>query len=85
METIYERAAGLDVHKDTVVACVRVLEGRKVTEELAEFGTVTEELLALRDWLAAHQVQVIGMEPTSPTGWSARVSCRPSRSGSCAT
>lgn len=64
METIYERAAGLDVHKDTVVACVRTLTGREVGEELAEFGTTTEELLALRDWLAAHRVEVIGMEST---------------------
>src|SRR5688572_29195782 len=64
MDTLYERAAGLDVHKDTVVACVRTLEGREVGEELAEFGTTTEQLLALRDWLGAHQVQVIGMEST---------------------
>lgn len=64
MDTLYERAAGLDVHKDTVVACVRVLDGRQVGEELAEFGTTTEELLALRDWLGAHRVAVIGMEST---------------------
>jgi hypothetical protein len=64
METLYERAAGLDVHKDTVVACVRTIEGREVNEELAEFGTTTEELLALRDWLALHRVEVIGMEST---------------------
>ena len=64
METIYERAAGLDVHKDTVVACVRTLDGREVSEELAEFGTTTEQLLALRDWLGLRRVQVIGMEST---------------------
>jgi hypothetical protein len=78
METIYERAAGLDVNKDTVVACVRVLDGREVSEELAEFGTTTPELLALRDWLTAQHPQVIGMESTEWTGsrWCAvRRSC----------
>jgi transposase len=64
MDTIYDRAAGLDVHKDTVVACVRTLQGREVGEELAEFGTTTEQLLALRDWLEGHRVEVIGMEST---------------------
>jgi transposase len=64
METLYERVAGLDVHKDTVVACVRVQQGREVSEELAEWGTTTRELLGLRDWLEAHAVQVIGMEST---------------------
>jgi transposase len=64
MDTLYERAAGLDVHKDTVVACVRTVVGREVGEELAEFGTTTPELLALRDWLAVQHPQVIGMEST---------------------
>lgn len=47
-----------------MVACARCLDGRQVSEELAEFGTTTEELLALRDWLGRHQVEVIGMEST---------------------
>jgi transposase len=64
METLFERVAGLDVHKDTVVACVRVQEGRQVSEELAEWGTTTNELLGLRDWLEAHRVEVVGMEST---------------------
>lgn len=64
METLFERVAGLDVHKDTVVACVRVVEGRQVHEELAEWGTTTNELLGLRDWLEAHRVEVVGMEST---------------------
>jgi transposase len=64
VETLVERCAGLDVHKDTVVACVRVPgpAGRRV--EQAQFGTTTNELLALRDWLAAHEVGVVGMEST---------------------
>ena len=64
MERLFERVAGLDVHKDTVVACVRVQEGRQVNEELVEWGTTTNELLGLRDWLEAQRVEVIGMEST---------------------
>jgi transposase len=64
METLFERVAGLDVHKDTVVACVRVAVGREVSEELAEWGTTTKELLGLRDWLEARRVELIGMEST---------------------
>jgi len=64
MEILHERVAGLDVHKDTVVACVRVQDGREVHEELSEWGTTTNDLLGLRDWLEAHRVQVIGMEST---------------------
>jgi len=64
METLFERVAGLDVHKDTVVACVRVVVGRGVSEELVEWGTTTKELLGLRDWLEARRVELIGMEST---------------------
>ncbi|MGH9013266.1 MAG: IS110 family transposase [Acidimicrobiia bacterium] len=65
MDIIVERCAGLDVHKDTVVACVRVPgSGRKREEVVATFGTTTVELLALRDWLVAHGVTLVGMEST---------------------
>ncbi len=65
MDIIVERAAGLDVHKDTVVACVRVPgPGRQRREETATFGTTTRELLGLRDWLVAWGVTVAGMEST---------------------
>jgi hypothetical protein len=65
MDTLIERCAGLDVHKDTVVACVRVRDGRGAPQvETAEFGTTTAALLALRDWLTGFGVQVVGMEST---------------------
>lgn len=65
MDTLIERCAGLDVHKDTVVACVRVRDGRGERQvETAEFGTTTVALLALRDWLTGLRVQVVGMEST---------------------
>jgi transposase len=65
MERVVERCAGLDVHKDTVMACVRVPggDGERV-QELREYGTTTVELLALRDWLLAWGVTVVAMEST---------------------
>ena len=65
VETIVERAAGLDVHKAQVTACVRVPgRGRERTQELAEFPTTVRGLLALRDWLKAHRVTQVAMEAT---------------------
>lgn len=65
METIVERAAGLDVHKAQVTACVRVPErGGGRVQEVAEFRTTVQGLLALRDWLHAHRVSQVAMEAT---------------------
>ncbi len=65
LEVIVEYAAGLDVHKDTVAACVRVPgPDGGVVKYQAEFATFTEELLALRDWLVSHAVARVGMEAT---------------------
>src|SRR5881628_1768787 len=65
METIVERAAGLDVHKAQVTACVRVPgRGRERAQELAEFQTTVRGLLTLRDWLKAHRVTQVAMEAT---------------------
>jgi transposase len=65
MERLIERVCGLDVHKQTVAACVRV-PGSKGTREqhVQTFGTTAAELLALRDWLEAHQVTHVAMEST---------------------
>ena len=65
MDIIVDRCAGLDVHKDSVVACVRIPgPGGTRASEAATFGTTTPELLALRDWLVAHEVTLVGMEAT---------------------
>ncbi len=65
MEVIVERAGALDVHNASVVACVRrpAEKGRR-EEQLAEFATTTQGLLALHDWLAAHGVTRVAMEAT---------------------
>jgi len=65
MDVVVERCAGLDVHKDTVVACVRAPdpEGGRLNE-VRTFGTFTVELLALRDWLTSYGVRLVAMEST---------------------
>jgi transposase len=64
MEIVHERAAGLDVHKDSVVACVRRASGGKTTRECRSFDTTTAGLEALRDWLASHECTLVAMEAT---------------------
>lgn len=65
MERLFERCAGLDIHKDTVVACVRVPgEGGKRDQQARTFGTTTEQLLVLLDWLRSWEVTLVGMEST---------------------
>jgi len=64
MQTLFPRVAGLDVHKNTVVACVRRVADGKVQEAVRTFGTMTDDLLALADWLAACSVTQVAMEST---------------------
>ena len=65
MEVIYRRCAGLDVHKKTVMVCVRHLsDGGNVTQRIREFGTMTHDLRNLRSWLSAQGVTHIAMEST---------------------
>jgi len=60
VEVVHERCCGLDVHKKTVVACVIVPEGR----EIRTFGTMTDELEALAEWMEQHGVTHVAMEST---------------------
>jgi len=65
MDVILDRVCGLDVHKDTIKACVRVPgQDQKREQVIATFGTKTADLLALRDWLEQWQVTHVGMEST---------------------
>ncbi|HVT59426.1 MAG TPA: IS110 family transposase [Thermoanaerobaculia bacterium] len=64
MEVVHSRCAGLDVHKETVVACVRVIEGRQVQQEVRTFHTITKELLRLSDWLTESGCTHVAMEST---------------------
>lgn len=64
MEMVHAKCAGLDVHKNTVVACVRLVDQGRVHREVREFGTTTRALLELADWLSAEGVGHVAMEAT---------------------
>jgi transposase len=64
METLHRRCAGLDVHQKEIVACRRIVSGRKVRSELGRFATTTQGLLALSSWLAEAKVTHVAMEAT---------------------
>jgi transposase len=64
MEVLHPRCAGLDVHKDTVVASVRHTVDGKVDREVRTFKTTTKDLLGLSEWLSAEGCTHIVMEAT---------------------
>lgn len=64
MEVLYPRCAGLDVHKDSVVACARIAVGSAVEQSVETFGTTTTELLRLLDWLNERGCTQVAMEAT---------------------
>lgn len=64
MKVLHARCAGLDVHKQTVVACARLQEGAEVRRELQRFATTTQGLLQLLEWLLERGVTHVAMEAT---------------------
>lgn len=64
MEAVHPRCAGLDVHKEMVVACVRLVEDGKITREVRTFSTSTSGLLGLLAWLLATGCTHVAMEAT---------------------
>ena len=65
MEVLVDRCAGLDVHQKTVMACIRTpARERGRAQQVREFRTFTDDLLRLRDWLAAEGVTQVAMEAT---------------------
>jgi transposase len=64
MDVLYANCAGLDIHKDTVVACSRRMIDGKVIREVRTFKTTTGELLALSEWLGSLGATHIVMEAT---------------------
>jgi len=63
MEVLHPRCAGLDVHKDIVVAAVRCVSEPK-HQEVRSFPTTTAGLLALSSWVASHDCSHVAMEAT---------------------
>jgi transposase len=64
MEVVYERCAGLDVHKKSIVVCRIIPAEEGWQKETRRFGTMTQDLLALSDWLRAGRVTQVAMEST---------------------
>ena len=65
MDALIERAAGLDVHQSSVVACIILgAAGRRPSKEVRSFGTMRQDLAALRAWLLEMGVTHVGMEGT---------------------
>jgi transposase len=64
MEVMHKCCAGLDVHKNVIVACVRLTLRRKVERECQTFDTTTTGLLALLSWLSASGCTHVAMEAT---------------------
>jgi len=64
MEVLYQRCCGLDVHKETVVACLRIVSGGEIVREVRTFETTTASLMALSEWLAENSCTHVAMEAT---------------------
>ena len=65
MDVVHPRCCGLDVHKQTVVACVLLaVPSGPPHREIRTFGTYTGELLKLADWLAEQGVTHVALEST---------------------
>jgi transposase len=65
MENVFPCCAGLDVHKESVEACVRRVEANsRLHQQTHHWGTMTRDLLAMADWMAAQSVTHVAMEST---------------------
>lgn len=65
MALVYRRCAGLDIHRDTVVACIRIrVSSGKHEEKRETFRTFTADLKRLAEWLHEHKVKQVAMEST---------------------
>jgi transposase len=65
MELLHSRCCGLDVHKDSIVACVRIVrDAQHVEDHMGTFPTTTAGILKLGDWLAEQEVPIAAMEAT---------------------
>src|SRR3954468_6720616 len=64
MDILYMRCAGLDLHRDTIVACVRLAEAGGVVRLVETFATTTADLERLSAWLTGHSVTCVAMEAT---------------------
>lgn len=64
MRRVRDRVAGLDVHRDTVVACTQLFDGQRVRVDKASFATTTAGIRDLAEWLGSDEVELVVMEAT---------------------
>lgn len=64
MEVLHPRCAALDIHKDTIVAAIRVAHAADVQREVRTFAATTPALLELSAWLDEHACSQVAMEAT---------------------
>ena len=64
MEVLHPRCAGLDVHRDSIVACARLVRQGRVERHVETFGTTTAELERLARWLSQQAVTHVALEAT---------------------
>jgi transposase len=65
MQVMYERCAGIDVHKKTVVVCVLLTQADgTVQKQIRTFATMTADLLALDEWLRSLHIEHLALEST---------------------
>jgi hypothetical protein len=64
MEVLYPCCTGLDVHAETVVACVRIAASASIRREHRTVPTTTTGLLELAQWLTRHAIMHVAMEAT---------------------
>ena len=63
LDVIYPGAAGLDLHKEVLVACAPIAAG-DTRHPVRKFGAYTSDLLELAQWLKQHGVTTVAMEAT---------------------
>lgn len=64
MRRISNRVAGLDVHRDSVTACVEIFDGVEVSVIKERFSTTAKGVRGLSEWLAEADVELVVMEST---------------------
>jgi transposase len=64
MEVVHTHCCGLDIHKKSIVACIIVPAAGKARKEIRTFGTVTEDIVKLSEWLLASSISHVAMEST---------------------
>ncbi|MCK5229167.1 MAG: transposase, partial [Desulfobulbaceae bacterium] len=65
LSVVHPICCGLDIHKKTIAAClITTNEAGEVTSFIKEFGTFTDDLEKLHNWLLEHECPIVAMEST---------------------